>query len=183
MVLVAVAIAAGTLLGLSWFQQAATERAVYSLAATWTLILLVLTGWVVPLAEPYRTSRVVGERLASMSSEMGLEPVLLEYQEPGLVYAFGRSIAATRGRDSFYTHLQGGRSVLTVGLESDLDIIRSKFGLVATPVDQVEGFVLTKGRKQTLQLAVVRERDSLPAASSSSASAAIGNRPEQTLVK
>jgi hypothetical protein len=183
MVLVAIAIAAGTLLGLSWFQQGATERAIYSLAATWTLILLVLTGWVVPKAEPYRTSRIVGERLASLSSEMRLEPVLLEYQEPGLFYALGRWIATTRDRDSFFSHLQDGRSVLTVALASDLEIFHSKFGLVVTPVDQVEGFVLSKGRKQVLQLAVVRQGDSVEAASPASASAAAGNRPEQTLVK
>jgi len=183
MVLVAIAIAAGTLLGLSWFHQGATERAIYSLATTWTLVLLVLTGWLVPLAEPYRTSRIVGERLASLSTEMGLEPVLLEYQEPGMVYALGRSIATVRDRDSFFTHLQDGRSVLTVALESDLEIVRSKYGLSVTPVDQVEGFVLSKGQQQTLQLAVVRQVDSLPPASSSSVSAAIGNRPEQTFVK
>jgi 4-amino-4-deoxy-L-arabinose transferase-like glycosyltransferase len=192
MVLVAIAIAAGTLAGLSWFQQGATERAIYSLAATWTLVLLVLTGWLVPLAEPYRTSRVVGERLASLSTEMGLEPVLLEYQEPGVVYSLGHSIATTRDRDGFFTHLQDGRSVLTVELESDLEILRSKYGLSVTPVDQVEGFVLSKGRQQTLQLAVVRQGGlwplpvtavTLPPASASSATAAIGNRPEQTFVK
>ncbi len=48
MVLVAIVVAAGTLLGLSWFQQGATERAVYSLAATWTLVLLVVTAMAGP---------------------------------------------------------------------------------------------------------------------------------------
>ncbi len=181
MVLVAIVVAAGTLLGLSWFQQGATERAVYSLAATWTLVLLVLTAWLVPMAEPYRTSRMVGERLASLSSELALEPVLLEYQEPGVVYALGRSIATSRDRDGFFTHLQGGRSVLTVAADSDLENIQSKFGLSVTRVDQVEGFVLSKGQTQTLHFAVVREGESLPAASS--ASAAHGNLIEKTLVK
>ncbi len=104
------------------------------------------------MAEPYRTSRMVGERLASLSSELALEPVLLEYQEPGVVYALGRSIATSRDRDSFFTHLQGGRSVLTVAMDSDLENIQSKFGLSVTRVDQVEGFVLSKGQTQTLQL-------------------------------
>jgi 4-amino-4-deoxy-L-arabinose transferase-like glycosyltransferase len=176
-VVVAIAIAVGTLLGLSWLQQGATERAVYSLAVTWTLILLVLTGWLVPSAEPYRTSRVVGERLASLSSEMGLEPVLLHYKEPGVFYALGRSIATASDRDNFFTHLKGGRSVLTVALESDLDEIRSKFGLVLTPIDQVEGFVLSKGQQQTLQVAVVRQGDS------SSAAASASTALEKTLVK
>ena len=181
MLLIAIAIAAGTLLGLSWFQRGATERAIYSLATTWTAVMLVLTGWLVPLAEPYRTSRIVGERLASLSSETGLEPILLEYQEPGVVYALGRSIATSRDRDGFFTHLQGGRSVLTVAVDSDLENIQSKFGLSVTHVDQVEGFELTKGQTQTLHFAVVREGESLPAVSS--ASAADGNLIEKTLVK
>jgi hypothetical protein len=181
MVLVSIGLGAGTLRGLSYFQQAETERAIYSLAATWALVLLVITGWLIPLAEPYRTSRLVGERLASLSSELGLEPVLLEYQEPGVVYALGRPIATTREREGFFTHLQGGRSVLTVGLESDFEKIHAKFGLSITPVDQVEGFVLSKGQKQTLQVAVVRQGDSPPAASS--ASTALSGGSEKTLVK
>ena len=42
--------------------------------------------------------------------------------------------------------------------------MRSHFGLGVTPVDQVEGFIMTKGKKQTLQLAVVRENDQTIAA-------------------
>ena len=66
----------------------------------------------------------------------------------------------TRDRDGFFAHLEGGRSVLTVALASEIEVMRSHFGLIVTPVDQVEGFVLTKGKQQTLQLAVVRQGDS-----------------------
>ncbi len=59
--------------------------------------------------------------------------------------------------------LKRGRSVLTVALPSEIEVMRSQFGLVVTPVDQVDGFVLTKGKKQTLQLAVVHEADVPPA--------------------
>jgi hypothetical protein len=116
-------------------------------------------GWLIPLAEPYRTSRIIGERLASLSARMGIDPVLLEYQEPGVVYALGRPIATTRDRDGFFAHLAGGRSVLTVALASEIDVMRSHFGLVVTPVEQVDGFVLAKGKKQTLHVAVVRRGD------------------------
>ena len=115
------------------------------------------SGWLIPLAEPYRTSRVLGEKLAALSARLEIEPVLLEYQEPGVVYALGHPIATTRDRDGFFAHLKGGRSVLTVALPSEIEVMRSHFGLAVTPVDQVDGFVLTKGKKQTLQLAVVRE--------------------------
>jgi 4-amino-4-deoxy-L-arabinose transferase-like glycosyltransferase len=159
MLLVALLIAAGTLAGVSLFQQGATERAAYSLATTWAIVMLVCGGWLLPVAEPYRTARVIGERLARRSTELGIEPVLLEYQEPGVIYAMGRPIPTTRDRDGFFAHLRGGRSVLTVALPSEIDVMRKHFGLVVNLVDQVEGFVLTKGKKQTLQVAVVREGD------------------------
>jgi len=159
MFLVAVLIAAGTLIGTWWFQQGATERAVTSLAVTWGVVLLVCGGWLIPLNERYRTSRIVGERLASLSARTGIEPVLLEYQEPGLVYALGRQIATTRDRDGFFSHLTAGRRVLTVALASEIDVMRRHFGLTVTPLEQVDGFVLTKGKKQTLLIAVVRQED------------------------
>ena len=157
MLTLALLIAAGTLAGMFWFQQAATERAVYSLAATWAVVLLACGGWLIPLVEPYRTSRLIGEKLATFSARMGIEPVLLEYQEPGVVYALGRTIATTRDRDGFFGHLTGGRSVLTVALESEIDVMRKHFGLIVNPVDHVDGFVLTKGKQQTLAVAVVRQ--------------------------
>ena len=184
MLAVAVVMAAGTLAGVSAFQQAATERAVYALAATWAIVMGTVTGWLIPNGEPYRTSRVLGEKLAALSAQLNVEPVLLEYQEPGVVYALGHPIATTRDRDGFFAHLKGGHSVLTVALPSEIEVMRSHFGLVATPVDQVNGFVLTKGKWQTLQLAVVHEGDGPPAPSASDAHARrVGLKLEQALVK
>ena len=157
MLLLAAVLAAGTLFGMSFFQQGATERAAYSLAATWAGLLVIATAWLIPLAEPYRSSRILGEKLASLSAKLKIEPVLLEYQEPGVVYSLGHPIATTRDRDGFFAHLAGGKSVLTVALPSEVEVMRSHFGLIVTPVDQVEGFIMAKGKKQTLQLAVVRE--------------------------
>ena len=123
------------------------------------------TGWLIPRGEPYRTSRALGDKLAARSAELNVEPVLLEYQEPGVVYALGHPIATTRDRDGFFAHLKGGRTVLTVALPSEVEVMRSHFGLVVTLIDQVDGFVLTKGKKQTLQVAMVHEReaDQVPA--------------------
>jgi 4-amino-4-deoxy-L-arabinose transferase-like glycosyltransferase len=155
MLVVAVLIALGALVGMLWLQRGSTQRAMHFVAGTWAIILLCCSVWLVPLAEPYRTSRIIGEKLATHSKALGIEPVLLEYQEPGVIYALGHSIATTRDRDGFYAHLDGGRSVLTVALPSEIAVMRKHFGLVVTPVDQVDGFVLTKGKSQTLQIAVV----------------------------
>ena len=148
--------------------------------------MLTATGWLIPKGEPYRTSRVLGEKLAALAAKLKMEPVLLEYQEPGVVYALGHPIATTRDRDGFFAHLKGGRSVLTVALPSEIEVMRSQFGLVVTPVDQVEGFVLTKG-----QAADTSARGG--AAKETQSPARAGSRPEhcagldsmleQTLVK
>jgi hypothetical protein len=157
MISVAAVMAAGTLLSLSAFQRGATDRAVYSLAATWAVIMMTVTGFLIPAGEPYRTSRVLGEKLAALAAKLNIEPVLLEYQEPGVVYSVGHPIALTRDRNGFFAHLKGGRSVLTVALPSEVEVMRNHFGLVVTPVDEVDGFILTKGQRKTLQIAVVHE--------------------------
>ena len=99
----------GTPASLFRFQQGASVRAVQTLALTWTLVLFVLVGWLVPACEPFRTSRIVGERLSVLSKETQLEPVLLEYQEPGVIYALGHPAALTRDRESFFSHLENNR--------------------------------------------------------------------------
>ena len=76
-----------------------------------------------------------------------------------MVYALGRPIATTRDRDSFFSHLSGGRSILTVALPSESQVMRNHFKLSVTVVDQVEGLVLTKGKLQTFQVVVVKEGD------------------------
>ena len=120
-------------------------------------MLLALGGWVIPLAEPYRTSRVLGERLKACSAQTGLEPVLLEFQEPGVVYALGRPVATTRDRDGFFAHLKGGQSILTVALPNESQVMRDHFGLSVTVINQVDGLVLTKGKLQTFQIVAVKE--------------------------
>jgi 4-amino-4-deoxy-L-arabinose transferase-like glycosyltransferase len=181
MLAIACTIAAGTLAGMSAFQQGATQRAIYALAATWAVVILAAGGWLIPLLEPHRSARVIGEKLATISARMGIEPVLLEYQEPGVVYALGRPVATTRDRDGFFAHLTGGRSVLTVALPSEISVMRRHFGLIVDPVDQVDTLVLAKGKQQTLELVVVRQGEEPPAPPSTPGLRRIGLK--ETVVK
>jgi 4-amino-4-deoxy-L-arabinose transferase-like glycosyltransferase len=183
MLAMAVLLVVGTVAGMLRFQRSASMRAVQSLALTSTLVLFVLVDWLVPACEPYRTSRIIGERLASISKQRGIEPVLLEYQEPGVIYALGHPAALTRDRDSFFVHLKEGRSVLTVLLTSEIEVMRSHFGLDVSPLEDVECYDLTKGKLQTLHLSVVREGDSDSSGRSSALSAAEGTPLKQSLVK
>jgi 4-amino-4-deoxy-L-arabinose transferase-like glycosyltransferase len=157
MLAIAVLIAMGSFGAMLWLQQGATERAFYGLACTWAIVLLCCGAWLIPLTEPYRTSRIVGEKLGAHARSLGIEPVLLEYQEPGVIYALGRPVAMTRDRDGFFAHLTGGRAVVTVALPSEIAVMRKHFGLDVTRIDEINGFVLTRGKTQTLQIAVVRE--------------------------
>jgi 4-amino-4-deoxy-L-arabinose transferase-like glycosyltransferase len=169
MIVIIVILILGTLAGTQQLQEGASARGVVSLAVTWSMILLIFCGWLVPEAEPLRTARAVGERLGALSAQLGLKPVLLEYQEPGVIYALGHRVAKTRNRAGFFAHLEGGQSVLTVALPSEIEVLRSKFGVEVTPVDQVEGLDLTKGRYRLLQFAVVRQGDSGSAGGSQAA--------------
>jgi hypothetical protein len=151
----------GTLAAMLNLQRAATQRGILILAGTWFSILLVTGAWLVPSSEPYRTSRVIGSRLATLSKTLGIEPVMLEYQEPGVVYALGHGIATTRNRADFYAYL-GDRSILTVVLPSEAEVMREKLGLSVRVVDEVDGFMLAKGKQHTFQLAVVTCGDESP---------------------
>jgi 4-amino-4-deoxy-L-arabinose transferase-like glycosyltransferase len=166
--LIAVTIVAGTLVGTILLRRGAGEKAVFAMAGWWAVILLLSAGWVVPRGESARTSRVVGRKLGALTRQLGVEPVLLEYQEPGVIYEVGHPIALIRDREGFFGHVEGGRSVATVLLDFEIPVMRSHFGLDVNVVDQVEGFQLTKGKRQKLYLAVVKE----------AASPAIDERPD-----
>jgi 4-amino-4-deoxy-L-arabinose transferase-like glycosyltransferase len=182
--LVALCLTAGTLAALTWLQHAASEKAVHALAATWAVILLVAGGWLIPRCEMFRTSRIVGEKLARLSAKLKIEPVLLEYREPGVIYAMGHPIATASDREAFYRHLRGGRAVLTVAMPHQMKVMHEHFGLRVTPVDQIEGLVLNKGVSQTLQIAVVRDEDSdEPTSASAAATQVRGFTAQQALVK
>ena len=77
-----------------------------------------------------------------------------------MIYALGHPTALTRNRDGFFAHLEGGRAVLSVLLASEIEVMRSHFGLDVRPIDHIDGFALTKGKRQTLYLAAVRQGDS-----------------------
>ncbi|MHB1559485.1 MAG: hypothetical protein ACYC61_18720, partial [Isosphaeraceae bacterium] len=183
LVVVAALVAASSLIGLMRFQRGEGRRAAHALAACWATILVIATGAVVPMCESFRTSRTVGERLRALAASTGLEPVMLEYQEPGVVYALGYPIAETRDPAGFFSHLTGDRSVLTPLRQNEIEVMREHFGLEVTPVERVEGFWITKGKYQTLFLSVVKQGSSRPDGEVSPVPTARETTGEQPLVK
>jgi hypothetical protein len=146
----------GTLLGMLWFHQGATHRAAIGMGVTWAAFMLTLGGWMVPAAEPYRTSRRVGQRLGALCYQTGIEPVLLNYQEPGVFYAMGGPVATVRDPESFFAMLKKKRALLSVITPLEADEYRTRFGLDVTTIEDLEGFSLTKGLNHRLQIAIIR---------------------------
>jgi 4-amino-4-deoxy-L-arabinose transferase-like glycosyltransferase len=152
-------VAAGTLWGLFRLQRAATERAVLGLAVTSSLAMLCLGGWLLPAAEPYRLTRVVGEKLARITKEMNVEPILLSFQEPTVVYAMGRSATLVRTWETFYERLDRHGELLTALIPmEEAEFARRNDHLEVVHIETVEGFNLNKGQSQTLRLATIRRR-------------------------
>ncbi len=145
----AVVAASGTLWGLFRFQHAETERAVLGLALAWSLVMLTLGGWMLPAAEPYRLTRIVGERLGVLSRSVNAEPVLLKFQEPTIIHAMGRHAHMIRTWATLNELLDQHGTLSTAMLPEDI----REFGLRSEEYElelreTVEGFNLNKGREQ-----------------------------------
>jgi 4-amino-4-deoxy-L-arabinose transferase-like glycosyltransferase len=180
LVLLAVLAAGGTLFGMLRLHQGLTLPAVLGLGLAWSVFLLVAGGWLIPAAEPYRTSRRVGQRLAVLAAQTGARPVLLNYKEPGVIYAMGRPVATVRDQDEFYHLLDRTDSLLTVITPQEHRDFADRYALGVTPLESLEGFSLTKGAKHMLEFAILR-RPAPPRGRSESVARA--GSLEQSLVK
>jgi hypothetical protein len=151
-------IATGTLLALVRFHRAATLPAVSSLVATWTVAMVLAGEWLLPAMEPYRLSRIVGERLAVLTRERKVEPVLLTFQEPSTIYAYGRPVPTIRVWKDFFDQLDRHGAVIAPLLPNELRTIRKIPAVEVEVCDRLTGFNLSKGTTQTLQFTVVRSK-------------------------
>ena len=113
----------------------------------------------VPAAESYRTSRRVGERLGAQVARTGIEPVLLNYQEPGVIYTMGGPVATVRDPQGFFDLLKRKKALISVITPLEAQEYRSRFGLDVVTLEEIEGYSLTKGLNHNLQVAVIRMTD------------------------
>ena len=65
----AVVLAAGTSVAVGRCLRGEIERASAVLVATWALMLTAAGAWLLPAAEPYRLSGIVGRHLAALCGE------------------------------------------------------------------------------------------------------------------
>jgi 4-amino-4-deoxy-L-arabinose transferase-like glycosyltransferase len=161
---VAVVLTAGTLSALVRFHNGATERAAHVLAATWALVMIAISGWLLPAAERYRTPRIVGETLAVLSERHQAQPALHTFQEPSTVYAYGRPLPMVRKWWQLRELLARHGTVVTALLPHEVRDFLDKPYLELEFLEKLEGLNLNKGHGQTLHFVLVRERSSAQAA-------------------
>ena len=163
----------GTYAGRMLLARGETSRATTSLIAAWAVTMAVAGGWLVPAAEPYRMSRVVGERLAVLSARTGVRPGMMTFQEPGIIYALGRPLCDVEGVDDLLVQVERGGPVLLPLLPDEVTALRDDFGLDVEVAEAMVGFNANKGKTQALSFAIVRPRSA----------STIAAGPEQTQVK
>jgi 4-amino-4-deoxy-L-arabinose transferase-like glycosyltransferase len=138
-----------------------TERAVRGLIGLTAVSLATAAGWLLPAAEPYRTSAVVGRRLAVLEAREGGKLVLGTYQPAGTVFALGHPAPIVHSRAELIEAAASGGKVLTALLPVELAIYRSEPGLAVEVHETLHGFGIEKCRPETLHLAVIR-RNGIP---------------------
>lgn len=163
----AMAIAAGTGTLFARVRLARSDAAGGSTAmvATWAAVMGLFGGWFLPAAEPFRFSRVVGERLADLSGRTGVRPAIMSFQEPGLIYALGHPACDVRGYDEMFEEVRRNGPVLVPLLPAEVVEMSDDRRFRLERVGSVTGFNANKGKAQTLEFAVVGAGPSALAAS------------------
>lgn len=152
----AAVLAAGTTYGVLRLRAGATIRAVHGLALTWSLVMLGVGGWLLPAAEPYRTPRIVGEELARLSARLHVQPALHSFQEPSVIYAYGRPLPTVRRWAQLRALVRRHGTVVTAVLPHELREFRKKTYLDIELCERMSGFNLNNGTNETLQFILIR---------------------------
>jgi 4-amino-4-deoxy-L-arabinose transferase-like glycosyltransferase len=142
----------GVILTLWKFQTRAPVAAAYVLAGSWAAIALAFSSWLLPAAEPYRLSRVVGERLAKHVVAENAWPILLTYQEPGIHYAMKLKSPTLRDWDEIRQLLDTEPALVSpVTAEQYAGLcLDGRFDIRV--LEDVRGFNVSKGKTQQLRL-------------------------------
>jgi 4-amino-4-deoxy-L-arabinose transferase-like glycosyltransferase len=156
----ALCISVGTALARKWLGRGDSVRAFQGLVGTWGIVMGLFGGWFLPMAEPYRFSRVVGERLGELSIQTGIRPAIMTFQEPGLIYALGHPACDVRGYDEMAEEVRRSGPILVPLLSAEVVEMRSDPRFHFRVVEPISGFNANKGKVQSLEFAVVEASES-----------------------
>ena len=169
---IALCLAGGTVTSRLWMEEGEPMKAARGLVGTWAAVMGLFVAWFLPVAEPFRFSRVVGERLGELSRQVGIRPAIMTFQEPGVIYALGRPACDVRGYDEMAEEVRRNGPILIPLLAKEVVEMRSDPRFTLEPVEPISGFNANKGKTQFLEFTVVGASPSSPSGAG-----------EETLVK
>jgi 4-amino-4-deoxy-L-arabinose transferase-like glycosyltransferase len=152
----AVPIGVGTILAIERFQRGATRRAAAVLIATWGLVLALAYGWLLPSLEPYRFSRLVGERLGVLAAKLDATPMLASFQEPSLIYTLGQPALIYQNKNNLVARVRRNGPVLMALFPGEVRLLKLEHRLELVKLETLKGFNLSKGQQQHVQFTLVR---------------------------
>jgi 4-amino-4-deoxy-L-arabinose transferase-like glycosyltransferase len=156
LIAMAVVLAIGTSAALRRFLEHRPIAGSHVLAGSWAILALVLTGWFLPAAEPYRLSRVVGEKLARLADTEMASPILLTYQEPGIHYALKRKAPTLRDWDEVEKRLWRFPALVTAATPDQVESLSTDGRFLVDVLERIDGFNLSKGKAQPVRLLRLR---------------------------
>jgi hypothetical protein len=148
----AVVLAAGTLATLARFQRGRPLAGAYLTVACWASLALGTSGWLLPAAEPYRLSRVVGEKLAHYVATEHARPILLTYQEPGIHYAMKLISPTLRDWDDVRRSLDTAGTLVSPVTRDQYDGLCLDGRFRIDVLEDLGGFNVSKLKSQRLRL-------------------------------
>src|SRR5262249_24100872 len=109
-------------------------------------------------AEPFRSSAMIGRRLAAIEAREGATPLLGSYQLPGIVYGLGHPLPALRSQADLLAHLEGQGKVVVALLPKQLTTLKDDPRVGVDACDTIEGFNIEKFHGDTIYLALISPR-------------------------
>nr|WP_303652698.1 glycosyltransferase family 39 protein [Paludisphaera mucosa] len=132
------------------------RNALYGVVACTAAMEVVVAGWGLPAAEPYRASSLVGRRLAALEVTTGAAPALCTFKPPGAVYALGHPAPILKSRKDFLEHLARCGRFLMPLTPHELKLLQDDPAFDVQVHETVEGLSIEKVRNEILHLSVVR---------------------------
>ncbi len=152
----AVLLGGGVVMALWRFQRRSPVAAAYVLAGSWAAVGLGFSGWLLPAAEPYRLSRVVGEKMAKYVAAENARPILLTYQEPGIHYAMKLKSPTLRDWDEVRKALDTAPALVSPVTVEQYDGLCLDGRFDVAVLEDLNGFNVSKARTQHLRLIRIR---------------------------
>lgn len=156
--------AASTVVGVRLMMTGRADRAVASMAGFSALTMLTVGAWVLPSAEPFRISAMVGRRLAALEVETRTKPILCNYVFPCTVFTLGHPAPIVRGRNELVKAIDREGAVLTALIPIELAAYQKDPRFLVEVRETVEGFNVDKARQEKVHLTVIKPGPSMVAA-------------------